>query len=67
MTLKEKNIFFSDLKDLDWVAYFDDYAKGARVYLTQDPLDTLDVAKIRYKRYVDLKWTFFNRSKKNRH
>lgn len=47
---KDKKLFFSDLVDLDWNAFFKTYCAGARVHLLSDPIDTLDVAQVKWKR-----------------
>lgn len=52
---KDKKIFFSDLLDLDWDEYFEAYCTGARVHLLRDPIDNLETALIKWKRYVFLK------------
>lgn len=52
---KDKKIFFSDLLDLDWDEYFEAYCTGARVHLLRDPIDNLETALIKWKRYLFFK------------
>ncbi|KAJ8956343.1 hypothetical protein NQ318_015081 [Aromia moschata] len=53
MTIRDKKIFFSDLKEMEWTEYFKCYFAGARVFFLQDPLTTLPEARIRYRRSSD--------------
>ncbi|KAL3270479.1 hypothetical protein HHI36_021022 [Cryptolaemus montrouzieri] len=57
MSEKDKEIFFCDLRQLNWEAYFQVYLKGVRIYLLQDDMKTLDEAKIKYRRFVILHQT----------
>nr|CAH7761030.1 unnamed protein product [Callosobruchus chinensis] len=50
MTPQDRSIFFCDLKELDWEEFFKFYARGVRVYLLQDPMDTVDEARKRWNR-----------------
>ncbi|CAH0549612.1 unnamed protein product [Brassicogethes aeneus] len=50
MTEKDRDIFFCDLKLLDWREYFTVYLKGIRIYLIQDPMETLPEALKKWKR-----------------
>ncbi|XP_018574782.1 fatty acyl-CoA reductase wat-like [Anoplophora glabripennis] len=50
MSEKDKKIFFCDLKDLDWDIFFQTYLRGVRVYLMQDPMDSLPEAKKKWNR-----------------
>ncbi|CAG9770278.1 unnamed protein product [Ceutorhynchus assimilis] len=47
---KDRELFFSDLKQLDWDEYYKTYCKGVRQYLLQDPLETLEVAQTKWRR-----------------
>ncbi|XP_050301949.1 fatty acyl-CoA reductase wat-like [Anthonomus grandis grandis] len=51
MCENDRELFFSDLKQLDWDEFFQTYLKGVRIYLLQDPLETLETARV--------KWTWF--------
>ncbi|XP_030759584.1 fatty acyl-CoA reductase wat-like [Sitophilus oryzae] len=51
MSDRDQEIFFSDLKKLNWQEYFVYYVRGIRVFLIQDPLDTLAAAKRNWKRF----------------
>lgn len=55
---KDKKLFFSDLLDLDWDAFFQTYGAGARVHLLSDPIDTVEAAQIKWKRYLFKNITF---------
>lgn len=44
MDIKDKELFFCDLKQLDWDDYFKNYFKGIRIYLVKDPLTTQEAA-----------------------
>lgn len=50
MSKEDKEIFFCELERLDWDEYFKEYLKGIRVHLMQDPLDTLEAAKVKWNR-----------------
>ncbi|XP_063924899.1 fatty acyl-CoA reductase wat-like [Zophobas morio] len=50
MTDEDQQIFFCNLKKLDWHKFFESYLLGIRVYLIQDPLDTLKDAQVRWKK-----------------
>ncbi|KAJ8956340.1 hypothetical protein NQ318_015078, partial [Aromia moschata] len=50
MSDADRQLFFSDLKKLDWEEFFEVYLKGVRVYLIQDPIDTLAEAKKKWNR-----------------
>ncbi|XP_066251790.1 fatty acyl-CoA reductase wat-like isoform X2 [Euwallacea similis] len=46
----DQKLFLSDLRKIDWKEYYEFYVKGVRVYLLKDPLDTIDKAKVRWKK-----------------
>lgn len=50
MSDKDRKIFFCDLNDLDWDFFFQSYLRGVRVYLIQDPMDTLPEARKKWIR-----------------
>lgn len=52
MSEKDRELFFCNLRDLDWSEFFDHYMLGIRTYLLKDPESTLPAAKVRYNRYV---------------
>lgn len=52
MTPEDQEIFFCDLKKLNWTEYFTVYLKGIREYLIQDPMTTLNDARNKWKRYL---------------
>ncbi|KAH1003292.1 hypothetical protein HUJ05_011219 [Dendroctonus ponderosae] len=45
MSPQDRRLFFCDLKLLDWPEFFQSYCKGIRLYLLQDPLETLPAAQ----------------------
>lgn len=50
LSIVDKNKFFFNVTDLDWDSYIMSYVKGIRVYLRKDPVETINKAKILYKR-----------------
>lgn len=58
MTDKDKEIFQSDMKLLDWEEYFDNYLKGIRVYLLNDPLSTVHEARAKAAKFYFVQQTF---------
>ncbi|XP_019879594.1 fatty acyl-CoA reductase wat-like [Aethina tumida] len=57
MTPEDQEIFFCDLKKLNWAEYFTVYLKGIREYLIQDPMTTLNDARNKWKRLYVLHQT----------
>ncbi|XP_018574208.1 fatty acyl-CoA reductase wat-like [Anoplophora glabripennis] len=51
MSVKDREVFFCDLKQLDWEEFVITYGAGIRVYLVKDPMDTVDKAKRLWRRY----------------
>ncbi|XP_031331140.1 fatty acyl-CoA reductase wat-like [Photinus pyralis] len=45
MSESDKKKFCFDMGTIDWNAFFDIYARGVRVYLAKDPMETLPEAK----------------------
>lgn len=50
MSERDRKIFFCDLNDLDWDFFFQSYLRGVRVYLIQDPMETLPEARKKWNR-----------------
>ncbi|XP_067204593.1 fatty acyl-CoA reductase wat-like [Linepithema humile] len=50
-TSNNRKNFDCDIKNLNWKVYFKRYARGVRVYLIKDPLDTLPQARAKWRRY----------------
>lgn len=50
MTAKDKEIFFCDIKNLDWNEFFESYVMGIRIYILKDPLETLEAGRLHLKR-----------------
>lgn len=49
---EDTEMFYFDLKNLDWEDYFENYVKGIRTYLLKEPLKTLPEARKRWNRYI---------------
>lgn len=54
LTDKDKTIFFSDMRLMNWEEYLNFYVRGIRFYLMQDPFDTIYAARARLKRFYYL-------------
>lgn len=52
LTKKDKEIFFFDMRQLDWDLFLQHYFRGVRQYLLNDPLDTIPEALVRWNRFV---------------
>ncbi|CAG9815212.1 unnamed protein product [Phaedon cochleariae] len=50
MSDMDNEIFFSDLKKLDWEEFFNQYLFGVRTYLIKDPTDNIEEALVRWRR-----------------
>ncbi|KAK5638967.1 hypothetical protein RI129_013262 [Pyrocoelia pectoralis] len=48
----DKDTFGFNLKEFDWDAYFYTFARGGRVYLLKDPLETLPQGRIKYIKLI---------------
>ncbi|XP_046832206.1 fatty acyl-CoA reductase wat-like isoform X3 [Vespa crabro] len=57
LSVVDKNKFFFNISDLDWDSYLLTYCKGIRVFLLNDPLETVNDAKILYKRLRIIHYT----------
>lgn len=51
LTLKDREKFYCDIRDINWNVYLKSYIRGIRVHLIKDPLDTLPQARIKWQRY----------------
>ncbi|CAG9759270.1 unnamed protein product [Ceutorhynchus assimilis] len=49
MKTADRKFFKFDIEKLDWDLYMYTYCRGCRVYLLQDPMDTLPQAKKKYR------------------
>lgn len=58
MSKEDKELFFCDLRKIDWDEYFKEYIKGIRLYLLQDPLETLEAARVKWSRLAVFLWSF---------
>nr|XP_023016526.1 fatty acyl-CoA reductase wat-like [Leptinotarsa decemlineata] len=50
MSHNDKELFFSDLRKLDWDDFFQYYLQGVRIHLLNDPIETLEQAQIKWRR-----------------
>lgn len=50
MSPQDKELFFCDLKKLNWSEFFINYCKGIRLYIIKDPDDTIPEARVRFTR-----------------
>lgn len=61
MNPMDRKVFYFNLQNLRWEEYFRTYMRGLRVYLVNDPLDTLPQAKVKYAKLkianYTLKWS----------
>lgn len=46
----DRKIFNFNMETLNWEHYFVQHIKGLRVYLLKDPMDTLELARVRYRK-----------------
>lgn len=47
---RDKQMFYFDMASFDWDVYFYSYARGCRVYLLKDPLETIPEGRTKLKR-----------------
>lgn len=50
MSEEDRKLFLCDVKELDWKEYFKWYPLGIRTYLLNDPVSTLDYARVKLRR-----------------
>lgn len=50
MNLMDRELFEFNIGSLDWDTYYDTYVRGTRLYLLQDPLETIPEGKAKYKK-----------------
>lgn len=46
----DKQLFFFNVKKLNWDEFFQSYFRGVRTYIFKESDDTIETAKIKYKR-----------------
>ncbi|KAL1501611.1 hypothetical protein ABEB36_006908 [Hypothenemus hampei] len=51
MSKQDRELFFCNIKQLNWFEYFKVYIHGIRMYILQDPLETLEKAKMRQRMF----------------
>lgn len=49
MSPKDRTLFFCDLNEINWMEYFSSFIMGIRLYLTEDPLESMEHARRRFK------------------
>jgi len=49
LTPEDRNIFYFDVKHLNWASYLERCVMGVRQYILKDDLSTLPQARKRYK------------------
>lgn len=62
---RDQELFNFNMKSMDWVDYSYHYIKGMRIYLFKDGLQTLDAARKKWNRYVNVAcgpWCFIEYS-----
>lgn len=47
---KDQDVFFFDMRQLDWDLFLQHYFRGIRQYLLRDPLETIPEALVRWNR-----------------
>ncbi|XP_046837373.1 fatty acyl-CoA reductase wat-like isoform X1 [Vespa crabro] len=50
LTTEDRELFFCDIKDINWDKYFENYILGIRMYVLKDPIETLPQARIKWRR-----------------
>lgn len=56
MTLADQELFFCDVRKIDWDEMFYRFWPGMRVYLANDPMDNLQKSK---KNYIRIRYTHY--------
>lgn len=52
LTAEDRELFFCNIKDLDWDTYFYSYILGIRMYIIKDPIETLPQARTKWRKYL---------------
>lgn len=50
MSENDKNLFYFDVREIDWQSYYEIYVLGARRYILKDDLTSLPLARSNLKR-----------------
>ncbi|XP_043485407.1 fatty acyl-CoA reductase wat-like [Polistes fuscatus] len=58
LSVVDKHNFFFNVSDIDWDCFSDTYIKGLRVFLLNDPMETVEESKPFYRRII-AEWHFF--------
>ena len=51
MSIKEQEIFYFDVRKINWQNYFDSYVLGVKNFVLKEDLSTLPLARSNLKRY----------------
>ncbi|XP_015172637.1 PREDICTED: putative fatty acyl-CoA reductase CG5065 [Polistes dominula] len=49
---EDRELFYCDMKDVVWDTFFRTYLLGIRIYLLNDPIETIPQARKKWKRYL---------------
>ena len=60
MSDTDKDLFPFDMVNFDWDSYYYNYMRGVRVYILNDPLDTVLKASGKYLKYKILHYMFMS-------
>lgn len=52
MSLEDRQIFYFDVRDIDWQHYFDVYIQGTRRFILKDDMNSLPEARKNLNRYM---------------
>jgi len=58
MSAQDRNIFYFDVRDINWEQYFETYILGARRFILKDDPSSLSIARSNLKRLLMLKLLF---------
>lgn len=50
MNARDRDLFNFNMAAFNWETYFYTYARGCRVYLLKDPMETLPAGRIKYRK-----------------
>lgn len=51
MSADDREIFYFDVRDIEWKSYFETFVLGARRFILKDDLSTLPLARSNLQRY----------------
>lgn len=53
MSFEDRQIFYFDVRDIDWQHYFDVYIQGTRRFILKDDISSLPEARKNLNRYFE--------------